>query len=157
VIKWLIVALLLNTFTAQYYYLFETSTIVLAYIGLMVIPYLELLLKLYKTKTIASDAIDDNRLYWAAHKPDDFPSFMHSLWDSNSLGGYGVLCKGKVYLFRKGEFQSVELEAMPDSMFYIDSGEWASPEADQYLKNKVGSIWGWFNNCITVRLRVKYV
>jgi len=106
---------------------------------------------IYRPYTMPTEKVSSDYVYWCAHKPDNFIGFLHSLIDPKPLGGYGICTDGIVYIYRHGEFQAVPIDNMPLGMIYIKAMK-RSDNVTAYLTSKVGSRWGFRNNCIVTRM-----
>jgi len=111
---------------------------------------------IFRSYEINSVVPDIGRVYMVTHKPDDFKTFVVSLFNLKMpLGGSGVWINGNTYSFHHGKF---EMHArLPANTIFIETGIESKPEIEAYLIGKIGQHWTLLNNCLTTLWKVRHV
>lgn len=98
--------------------------------------------------------ISQGMIYNLSHKPKNIWGFIPSIFTGRA--GYKVLCGNAVYGFSKGEYF---VDAYADLSGYkvSDTGIKITPAIEHYLLSKEGSEWHWYDNCVTMQFKLKYL
>jgi len=101
----------------------------------------------FRSYDIASVKPKAGMLYRVTKKPHSLLGFILSLW-GRATQGSAVWCNGKVYGFHHGEFTVVN--RVPSDSLIIATGKKFSEKVENKLNAKVGEMWAWRNNCVTL-------
>jgi len=130
---------------AQFYAPHASDSVLLACNVAIFVPWL--LYALFRSYTIPSARPKRGMLYRVTKRPHNVLGFILSLW-GRATQGSGVWCNGKVYSYHKGKFKVVN--RTPRNALVIATGKKSSAEIENKLNTKVGEMWTWRNNCVTL-------